>query len=451
MAPVKMWRKKTVSATLPSAVLQACTVNMIVAPITEDEPKSGLTPKEQVLQIADDGDSTDPGDSQSQNGSPSSTSSDHEASDQENAPLAPATPTSWSKMLQMRREAKKDGCADDDGVMRRVTSILNKLTVEKFESLYSQLVSCGISGEKHLEMLVQEISEKASTQPHFAAMYATLSVRLGEVLGEDTQGRDLGDLLLLQSNRAFEMLVQLPRDSKGEVEGDAEGEEEEEEKDADEKAMEESHSKQKARLLGNIRFTGELITRGIISSKIIQSWCKDLLQEPLAPTCLEALTILLTIVGPRFDTPANPMHRQLREVFWQIRGLTFDMGVPKRIRCLVRDVLDSKEAGWVDTRAARAEGPKRLREVKQEVQKASLKQHPPPHVIAPPCLTPVSAANAPMLMPMMAMSPMFAMPPMIMMPMMPAQPCLRAADPLPTKKKGIKLQNKALSKPVSDP
>merc|ERR1719162_1876208 len=53
-------------------------------------------------------------------------------------------------------------------------SILNKLTVEKFDALSAQIMQCGIRSATHLEQLIQEIFEKATTQHHFIDMYADL-------------------------------------------------------------------------------------------------------------------------------------------------------------------------------------------------------------------------------------------------------------------------------------
>lgn len=432
MAPTLSWRKKTVSSAVPSAMLQACAMNLVVPTLSADAAKSFQNVKVQSAPIADDGDSTDPGDFQSQ--SPSSrTSSDHEGSDDESPSPSPVKTMSWSRSLQLRREAKKNGCLDDAEVMRHVNSILNKLTPEKFESLYAQLLSCGISAGAHLEMLVHEISEKASTQTHFAGMYADLSERLGEVLAEDGEGRDLGDILLLHSQKWFDVLLKFPLENAGEAE----------------EVMAETQAKHKARLLGNIRFTGELIIRGIISSKTILVWCKALVQEPLAPACLEALAIILVSVGPKFDTLANPMHRQLREVFWQVRGITFDMGVPARVRYLLRDVLDRKDAGWADVRATiRTETPKCLKDVREVKPKPNLVPQDHGFAFVPPILSQVAPQNVPAMLPMMALIPMMIMTPQQMM--YAAQPPLRDVEPPLTKKRNMKLQNKSLAKSSGD-
>merc|ERR1719487_174364 len=57
-------------------------------------------------------------------------------------------------------------------------SILNKLTIERFAPLYQKLVACGIQKTLHLEALIHEVFEKATTQHHFINMYADLCALL---------------------------------------------------------------------------------------------------------------------------------------------------------------------------------------------------------------------------------------------------------------------------------
>ena len=58
----------------------------------------------------------------------------------------------------------------EEDVARAMKSILNKLTVEKFDSLSAQLVNCGIRNAVQLELLIHEVFEKATTQHHFIDM-----------------------------------------------------------------------------------------------------------------------------------------------------------------------------------------------------------------------------------------------------------------------------------------
>ena len=90
--------------------------------------------------------------------------------------LPEATEDSW---LAQQRKREATGTPDDDAnVVRAARSILNKLTVEKFESLFEQLTMCGIKQPHHISILMREVFEKATTQHHFIPMYAELCVQL---------------------------------------------------------------------------------------------------------------------------------------------------------------------------------------------------------------------------------------------------------------------------------
>jgi len=289
--------------------------------------------------------------------------------------LPVASATSWAAALAARRARSGSSSSDDvSEVAHRMKSLLNKLTPEKFESLYAQLREIGIS---NMELLLKEIFEKATTQHHYTSMYANLCERLGSEAVEDTANGDLSDILDNLCRAPFEQLLQKSAEATDEED-------------------DELRAKQKLRALGNIRFAAELIVRGIMSSKLFLDWSKDLVQEPLDSLRLEALAVFLSVAGPRFDTVAWPMHRQLREVFWQVRGFTFDTSMPARVRCLLRDVLDCKDAGWVDVRkTVKVSAPKTLSDVQTEArveaQRIVIVEEPVLFVMPPPVLSPVVA------------------------------------------------------------
>ena len=57
---------------------------------------------------------------------------------------------------------------------RQILSILNKLTVEKFDQLSKKLLLLDIDEKQHIELLVTMIFEKAIKQHHFIGMYVGL-------------------------------------------------------------------------------------------------------------------------------------------------------------------------------------------------------------------------------------------------------------------------------------
>jgi len=57
---------------------------------------------------------------------------------------------------------------------------LNKLTLEKFDSLSNQLLNIGINNVDVLRGLIGLVFEKALSEPHFSGMYADLCVKMSE-------------------------------------------------------------------------------------------------------------------------------------------------------------------------------------------------------------------------------------------------------------------------------
>merc|ERR1719171_1773857 len=260
-----------------------------------------------------------------------------------------SSPDLW--MAQQRIRAETLDTVDDEEVSRRVKSILNKLTVEKFDALYSKLITCGISTVAHIEMLVQEIFEKACMQHHFVEMYGDLCLRLEE--WHEWLGHGASDgfrrILLNQCQCSFEQSLQ-PANLGGDL-----GEDE----------RIELIAKHKWRVLGNIRLIGALLTRGMLAPRVMLSCAEELLRNPSAPETLESLALLLTIAGAAFDDPSWPHHAQLCSIFERIGDLTKDKTVPARLRFLLQDLLDLRSTTWADTKKVtqKEEGPMTIEDV----------------------------------------------------------------------------------------
>lgn len=276
------------------------------------------------------------------------------------SPSAPAAPTlgaasagSWAAQQRKRRE-EAGGDTRDAEFARSVKSILNKLTLEKFDVLYAKLIALGIRTPAQAEILVGEIVEKAQAQHHFVKMYSELCARLeGELAA--LSGCNFKQVLLDKCQRSFECALKPTTEAV--THSDEVGEEQ---------------AKHKERMLGNIKLTGELLTRHMLSSRVLIACAEELLESPPSADRLECLAVLLEVTGPAFDCPSWTQHETLDAVFAKVCGLSQDPSVPSRVRCLLRDVIDLRAAGWVDSRAAsRVEKPKRLEEVHKEAAEDS--------------------------------------------------------------------------------
>merc|ERR1719146_409999 len=54
----------------------------------------------------------------------------------------------------------------------------------------------------------------------------------------------------------------------------------------------------------------------------------------------------MMVAGPSFDTKGWQFFGRFEKVFEDMKALTKDKPTPPRLRFLIRDVLDAREAGW---------------------------------------------------------------------------------------------------------
>lgn len=237
--------------------------------------------------------------------------------------------TSWAALAQARREAAS---ADQEvAVVRQARGILNKLTDANFERLYTQLVECGIRSATQLEAVIMEIFEKATTQHGFLPMYVELCVRLkSHFEKEPIEGADFRKLLVAACQRTFEQNIQtqpkvdtnLCYEDRYEVE-----------------------LKFKTRMLGNLRFVGELLVRKLLAGKILLAVSEELLSIGDGAS-IEAAAALLTVAGPAFDRKSWVFLPRLHAIFTMMRCISKDKAIPMRVRCILKDLIDLREAGW---------------------------------------------------------------------------------------------------------
>jgi hypothetical protein len=242
--------------------------------------------------------------------------------------LPESAANSW--VVQQRNRATED---DDANVVRTLRSILNKLTVEKFDSLFEQLATCGLKCPSHISILMREVFEKATTQHHFIPMYADLCVklekdpRIAAVVEEADLPNNFRRLLLNQCQKVFEQVLESKSD----------------EVDIDEEIV----FRRKQQALGNMKLIGRLLVHGMLSADLFPECCEELLRKHTqCPEALEALVALMMVAGSKFDHRAWQYYQRLETIIADMRALTKDKSVLPRLRFIIRDVLDARDARW---------------------------------------------------------------------------------------------------------
>merc|ERR1719247_715938 len=267
-------------------------------------------------------------------------------------------------LAEIGEEAEVDPEVFNQQVIRGINSILNKLTVEKFESLYKKLVGeVGMCAENHIVVLTKQLFTKSTTQHHFIEMYTDLCVRLHQHFEEnpiiDDAAKTFKKVLLNQCQESFEENMR-PQSGFDELEGD-------------EKI--EALVKYKTSMLGNIKFVGNLLVQKMLSSKIIFQ-CAEQLLEGRTDETLETLCVFLTAIGPVFDNKSWPRYDMLCGVFDRVRAMVKDKnsGVSQRIKCLLKDVLDARATSWMGkSKKNEPEGPMKISEVARQARRDEAK------------------------------------------------------------------------------
>jgi len=239
---------------------------------------------------------------------------------------------SWSVRQKKRvKNLNVDGKSDEE-IVRTMKSILNKLTLEKYDTLYQQILHCGISTVEHVVILIDEVLEKVETQHQFIHMYCQLCVDLHKWFDEqvtvDTLEMSFRHILLNQCQNKFEdYLLPIELGSMKEDE------------------VEEAMIKHKLAMLGNIKFIGALLEKRMLNEVVMIGVARQLCDADALHT-VESLACVLTAVGGMFVHPSFKHHDHLKAIFARVEEKSKDKGLGARIRFLLRDLLDLREAGW---------------------------------------------------------------------------------------------------------
>jgi len=261
-----------------------------------------------------------------------------------------------------------------DVVARKVKGLLNKLTLEKFNSISDKILEIANLSIKEsdgttLKHCIQLIFEKATDEPNFGSVYAQLCHKLLEKVSNDikdsevegsTGGKLFRKYLLHRCQEEFMKGWKDKATAGGASLGD---------KDGPDLMSDEYYVLMKAKRqgLGLIHFIGELFKLSMLTEKIMHECIKKLLANVKEPEEeeTEGLCKLLTTVGLQLDRPQAKPHMDV--YFLRMAELTKTDKLPSRIRFMVQDVIDLRSNNWVNRRAA--SGPKTIAAIHEEAAK----------------------------------------------------------------------------------
>lgn len=258
---------------------------------------------------------------------------------------------------------KRDAHAHDektDSIFRRVRGILNKLSPEKFDKLSLELLNVGIDSQVILKGIILLIFDKALDEPRYSSMYAKLCHQLcREAPNFEPESSNISTFRRLLLNKCQD---EFENRSKTFDSFDTENGLSEEE-------MEQRHIA-KHKMLGNIKFIGELGKLEMLHEGILHRCIKQLLDKKKnIPLCemaedLECLCQIMTTVGQRLDSPKAKAW--MDKYFSRIKVFAGTDELPSRIRFMLQDVIDLRDNKWVSRREGWDLGPKTITQIRQE-------------------------------------------------------------------------------------
>ncbi|KAK1878600.1 Eukaryotic translation initiation factor 4 gamma 1 [Dissostichus eleginoides] len=258
----------------------------------------------------------------------------------------------WKPGVKKSTQSHTEEVAEDDDpeqaktaeLFKRLRSILNKLTPQKFQELMKQVLELPIDTEERLKGTIDLIFEKAISEPNFSVAYANMCRCLMGLKKEFEKDQD--------DDEIFER-------KQKEMEVAKEGEEQERLR----VALQNARDQARRRSMGNIKFIGELFKLKMLTEAIMHDCVVKLLKNHDEES-LECLCRLFSTIGKDLDfEKAKP---RMDQYFAQIDKIIKEKKTSSRIRFMLQDVLDLRRSNWVPRRGD--QGPKTIDQIHKEAE-----------------------------------------------------------------------------------
>ncbi|KAL0094157.1 armadillo-type protein [Phycomyces blakesleeanus] len=286
------------------------------------------------------------------------------------APAQPATPTPGAEMIPQ------------EVIVRKVKALLNKLTLEKFDSISDQIWEYAHQSSKEedgqsLRTVIQLTFDKACDEAPFASMWAQLCRKMYNKMvasddivdlnvkdnkGEIVSGGNLfRKYLLNRCQTGFE------RGWKSQIP------ELDEKSSADIMMSDEYYAAVKAKRqgLGLVQFIGELFKRGMLTDRIMLECLTRLCPRPYEAEDEEAETMckMVTTIGKDLDQSNRNNKEWMDTYFERMREMMNSPSISSRIKFMILDVMDMRKNKWA-TRRGNQPAPTTISQIREEAQKA---------------------------------------------------------------------------------
>ncbi|CUA72741.1 Eukaryotic translation initiation factor 4 gamma [Rhizoctonia solani] len=256
-------------------------------------------------------------------------------------------------------------------VDRKVKALLNKLTMEKFDSISDQIIEWANKSEQEkdgstLMQVIKLVFEKAKDEAAFSEMYARLCRKMMERVSPNVQDETIKNsegqpitggmlfrkYLLNRCQEDFErgwsakeaaLAAAALKSGEDKAAEAASGDSGEAVLYSDEYY---AAAKAKRQGLGLVRFIGELFKLQMLTERIMHECIKKLLSNVVNPEEeeIESLCKLLTTVGQSLDNPKARNHMDI--YFERMQDMAKSSNINSRMQFMLLDVIELRSRHW---------------------------------------------------------------------------------------------------------
>ena len=290
---------------------------------------------------------------------------------------------------------------------RQVLAILNKITLDTFSLCTDKIREIPVDESWQTNTIVGLVFDKAVVEHHYSEMYAEMCLRLAKdwPMLKDEEGNpvDFRRQILEKCQDEFERIPATLEPS----------EEEREKVKNDPADLEILRGKKKERILGNMKFIGQLYLKQLVSTGVAGKVAKRLLGQPVLDEdeevetpeehYLECACSFLSGIGNSLEARSRG-GEMLDDFLYRLKDLIDTGKYSKRIQFMARDLFEARQAGWKEGKVVgKLQAAKTKEEVRREQQKpptpvverSFYKQTPPPVVTRAPAR--FTAVNPPVI------------------------------------------------------
>ncbi|XP_076249202.1 eukaryotic translation initiation factor 4 gamma [Calliopsis andreniformis] len=287
------------------------------------------------------------------------------------------TENAW-KPTRLKQTTLTEEETKTEALYRRVRSVLNKLTPQKFNTLIDQVRALPIDTPERLQGVINLVFEKAVDEPSFSVPYALMCKELAmmEVSGSDKTSDkqecsfSFKKLIITRCQKEFE------KNTVNEVARSSKLKEIEECTDPEKKKdlllqLEDEERRIRIKSVGNIRFIGELFKQGMLTTKIMHRCIRQLLDQNDEDS-LECLCKLLTTIGKDLEAKGSGTE-EMQDYFNKMQDIVARRGqgkISSRIRFMLQDVIDLRANNWIPRRDD--SNPKTIDQIQKEAESERL-------------------------------------------------------------------------------